>query len=260
MIEHYHTAYIEVGKREIVSRVGGSGDFVDWFTSVCIEVRDGLYDDGSLWFRIPDCYLDGQKQMLPYRVAVKLQEMGWTIRNDVIVVDDDPVEKEDRFSDAKTVVFHATPKPDYWYDLHPVLVETDEGVMKNPGDVIFGEWEELVDRIVQASCPPKICERCERPYERVKERVRSSKEDDEARVENAQSYSSETMSKHEPHTGRFPRSEYEVKGWESCCECETDEEESGKVAVFGDAMSIVDAAKDHGRRVSQFDDLDNLSS
>ena len=60
--------------------------------------------------------------LVPYRVAIALQQDGWVVRNDVTWTKPNPMPSsvKDRLNTTTERVFHLTPKPDYWYDLDAI--------------------------------------------------------------------------------------------------------------------------------------------
>src|SRR5690606_38202482 len=61
---------------------------VEMYVQHTLELFEGirriLRDDGVVFWNLGDTYFGGNKLMVPYRVAIALQESGWTIRQDNI--------------------------------------------------------------------------------------------------------------------------------------------------------------------------------
>lgn len=99
-------------------------EFVHSLTGVFRDVRRVLADDGSLWLNLGDGF--GPKKQLmgmPWRVAFALQDMGWTLRCDVIWAKRN-IKPEgtatDRPTRAHEYLFLLTKGPRYYYDADAV--------------------------------------------------------------------------------------------------------------------------------------------
>jgi DNA modification methylase len=98
-------------------------EYIRELVAVGDDLRRVLRDDGSWWLNLGDSYGDNkQKLLVPHRVAIALQEDGWTVRNDVTWVKPAPMPQsvKDRLNTTTEQVFHLTPRPDYWYDLDAI--------------------------------------------------------------------------------------------------------------------------------------------
>ena len=129
-----------------------------------------------------------QLLMVPYRLASRMQEEGWLLRNIIIWRKTCPVPHpvKDRLTNTYEPVFLFTKSPKYYFDLDSIrephrLSKTGETVPgyhplgKNPGDVweiktaqypgahtaVFPE--ELVEKCLLAGCPKEVCSRCGKP-------------------------------------------------------------------------------------------------
>ena len=67
-----------------IGQEGSLESYVDSMAHVFIEVRRVLRPDGILWVILGDRYLGKQLQGLPWRIALKLQEIGLVLRADII--------------------------------------------------------------------------------------------------------------------------------------------------------------------------------
>jgi DNA modification methylase len=96
--------------------------YISNVATVFREIRRVLRPDGSAWLNLGDTYKDKQKQLIPHRVAIALQESGWVVRNDVTWVKPNPMPSsvKDRLNTTTEQIFHLTPAPDYWYDLDAI--------------------------------------------------------------------------------------------------------------------------------------------
>jgi len=98
-------------------------EYIAELVAVFEEVRRVLRPDGSAWLNLGDSYgPNKQKQLVPHRVAIALQEAGWIVRNDVTWVKPNPMPSsvKDRLNTTTEQVFHLTPEPDYYYDLDAI--------------------------------------------------------------------------------------------------------------------------------------------
>lgn len=87
------------------------------------EIRRVLRDDGSWWLNLGDSYgRDKQKQLVPHRVAIALQDAGWIVRNDAVWAKPNPMPQsvKDRLNDTFEFVFHLVSQKDYHYDLDSI--------------------------------------------------------------------------------------------------------------------------------------------
>lgn len=59
-------------------------EFVNKIALVGKEILRILKDDGAYFLNIGDTYVDQSLQMIPQKIAIKMQEQGWLIRNQII--------------------------------------------------------------------------------------------------------------------------------------------------------------------------------
>jgi DNA modification methylase len=104
----------------------GLEDSLDAYIQELVDVGDALKrvlrDDGSWWLNLGDSYQDKQKQLVPHKVAIALQETGWIVRNDATWVKPNPMPQsvKDRLNTTTEQIFHLVPERDYWYDLDAI--------------------------------------------------------------------------------------------------------------------------------------------
>jgi len=127
-----------------------------------------------------------------------------------------------------------------------VVVGDNEGLHqngKNPGDVFeintqpFPECHfavyppKLAQKPIKSSCPPKVCAKCGKPYEReVKEKeIESNYKDLQRNDERAKKAKEDGMHTFYTHSRRGVRKERDFKGWKKTCDCSTDKTRSGVV-------------------------------
>jgi len=94
------------------------------------ELRRVLKDTGSFFLNIGDKYIGKDLQMIPYKLAIKMQENGWVLRNILIwhKTNAMPSPISDRFSNTYEPVFFFVKKPDnyltpdYYFNLDTIRV------------------------------------------------------------------------------------------------------------------------------------------
>lgn len=131
-------------------------EYVATMTAVFHEARRVLADDGTLWLNLGDSYAyppgsagrqggSGQRvnrtftaeglrgtralppknlMMIPARVAIALQDDGWTVRNENIWWKRNgmPEKAQDRLTGRHEKVYLLTKGPDYWFDLDAIRI------------------------------------------------------------------------------------------------------------------------------------------
>ena len=128
-------------------------EYVENMRALFAEVRRVLADDGTLWLNLGDSYsgnatpggvsrtLEGASQQIasagrmkskhgkpknllgiPWRVALALQDDGWTLRNDIIWTKPNgmPNSVTDRLATKHEHVFLLAKSTRYWFDLDPI--------------------------------------------------------------------------------------------------------------------------------------------
>ena len=139
------------------------GEFVAALVAVFREARRVLADDGTLWLNLGDSYVhkkasgpqgrDGERATrtftadaaggwsglpdknllgIPWRVALALQDDGWTLRNEIIWHKPNamPESVADRLSNRHEHLFLLTKQPRYWFDLDPIREPRSEVSIK----------------------------------------------------------------------------------------------------------------------------------
>lgn len=99
------------------------GEYIGSMVDLYHEVRRVLTDDGTFWLNVGDSY-GHRKNLLgiPWRVALALQDDGWTLRNDIIWSKPNamPESVTDRLANRHEHLFLFTKSPRYWFDLDPI--------------------------------------------------------------------------------------------------------------------------------------------
>ena len=263
--------------------------YIDELVAVFREVRRVLRPDGVAWLNLGDSYgPDKQKQLVPHRVAIALQDAGWVVRNDVTWVKPNPMPSsvKDRLNTTTEQVFMLAPNPDYWFDLDairaehadrsiermsegPVNADTDgrgtndalepdqlcDPAGKNPGDV-FEVTTKPFPEAHFAVYPPELVEKplkatC--PPKVCAECGSPYEREVEVERENYGERADRVEATGGAVDGgvgkNFPDTSREFEGWTPTCDCDTDATEPG-VALdpFAGAGTTALVAKDHGRR------------
>jgi DNA modification methylase len=169
--------------------------WVDRLTAVMVELRRVLADHGSVWLDLGDSYSRHARfgapakslLLAPDRLAVRLLHEGFLVRNKVIWWKPNamPDAVTDRLTNTYDVVLHLVKRPRYFYDLDAIRVPEPSGdlVGKNPGDVLqlpaanyhgahFATFPPgLVERPLLATCPLRVCTKCNTPWQREPGRI-----------------------------------------------------------------------------------------
>lgn len=98
-------------------------EYIESMIGLYQEVRRVLTDEGTFWLNVGDSY-GPRKNLLgiPWRVALALQDDGWTLRNDIIWAKPNamPESVTDRLANRHEHLFLFTKSPRYWFDLDPI--------------------------------------------------------------------------------------------------------------------------------------------
>jgi len=96
------------------------------------ELRRVLKDTGSFFLNIGDKYVGKDLQMIPYKLAIKMQENGWVLRNILIwhKTNAMPSPIDQRLANTYEPVFFFVKRPDnyltpdYYFNLDPIRVQS----------------------------------------------------------------------------------------------------------------------------------------
>jgi DNA modification methylase len=119
-------------------------DYVSRLVEVFREVRRVLRPDGTAWLNLGDCYINGAKQaspgwqrnkqlaLIPFRVAIALEDDGWIVRNAVVWHKPNamPASVRDRLTNTWEPVFLIAKRERYHFDLDAIRVphKTDDEI------------------------------------------------------------------------------------------------------------------------------------
>lgn len=111
-------------------------EYVQRLVEVFREVRRSLKPNGTAWLNIGDTYINGAKAgdpkwkrnkqlgLIPFRVAIALENDGWWVRNSLVWHKPNamPSSARDRLTNAWEPVFLLTKSEQYYFDLDAVRV------------------------------------------------------------------------------------------------------------------------------------------
>jgi len=94
------------------------------------ELKRVLKDSGSFFLNIGDKYVEKNLQMIPFKLAIKMQSNGWALRNIIIwhKTNAMPSSLKDRFSNTYEPIFFFVKNPDnyltpdYYFDLDAIRI------------------------------------------------------------------------------------------------------------------------------------------
>lgn len=121
------------GARHIDTQIGlepSPAAYVAALVAVFREARRVLRNDGTCWINLGDSYGENkQLLMIPARVAIALQDDGWTLRSDIVWSKGNPMPESvtDRPTKAHEYVFLFSKQPRYWYDAAAVAEDAVKG-------------------------------------------------------------------------------------------------------------------------------------
>ncbi|RPD44874.1 site-specific DNA-methyltransferase [Hymenobacter sediminis] len=120
--------------------------YIKALVTVLSEVKRILTPEGTVWLNLGDIYLNQtranspswqknkQLALLPFRVAIALQEDGWLIRNSMVWHKPNamPSSVRDRLTNTWEPVFLLTKEEQYYFNLDEIRVphKTDDGIEK----------------------------------------------------------------------------------------------------------------------------------
>lgn len=107
-------------------------DWVDSLTAVSTEIHRVLVPTGTFWLNLGDTYSMHQTQgaarknllMAPERLAMKLQQSGWIVRQKIIWSKSNPMPSNvrDRLACTYELVYVLAKQPAYFFDLDAIRV------------------------------------------------------------------------------------------------------------------------------------------
>jgi site-specific DNA-methyltransferase (adenine-specific) len=105
-------------------------EYINTLLMVFDELKRVLKDTGSFFLNIGDKYIEKNLQMIPFKLAIKMQSRGWALRNVIIwhKTNAMPSSLKDRFTNTYEPIlfFVKNPDnyltPDYYFNLDPIRV------------------------------------------------------------------------------------------------------------------------------------------
>jgi len=93
-------------------------EYISKLIKVFLEVKRVLKEEGTLWLNLGDCYIDKNRQLIPARVAMALQENGYILRDEIIwhKPRTTPAPVKDRTVAAHEMVYMFSKQSKYYYD------------------------------------------------------------------------------------------------------------------------------------------------
>ena len=101
------------------------------------KVKRVLKPTGSLWLNLGDKYHNKQLLGIPWRIALRLQDQGWILRNEVIWNQSKgSISGKDRLRMNRESVFHFVKQSKYYYNWREILVKPEKQASFKDGKVI----------------------------------------------------------------------------------------------------------------------------
>jgi len=94
-------------------------EYVDNLVKVFKEVKRVLRNDGTVWLNLGDCFLSNkQLGLIPFKVAIALQQDNWILRQDIIWHKPNPMPESvrDRCTKAHEYIFLLSKSTKYYFD------------------------------------------------------------------------------------------------------------------------------------------------
>jgi DNA modification methylase len=119
---HYGQDPNEIGQEQT------SEGFIQKLVDIFMICKDLLAQDGSLWIVIGDTRRKNRKLMIPHRLALKLDEKGYTFREDVIWYKKNNVSSssKDNFSQAYELILFLSKNEKSFTNMHEIRVRGNE--------------------------------------------------------------------------------------------------------------------------------------
>lgn len=107
--------------------------YVEHLGAIFEEVKRVLKNEGSFWLNLGDTYRNKNLMGVPWRVALKLQQNGWILRNAVVwdKVKGNPCNAKDKLRNIYEYIFHFVKQERYYYDLDSIRQPPAKPTYKN---------------------------------------------------------------------------------------------------------------------------------
>lgn len=109
---------------EAVGMEDSFDEYTEKLAGIFAHVKRVLKPTGSLWLNLGDKYRNKRLLGIPWLVALKLQEQGWILRNEVIWNQSKgSMSSRDRLRMNRESIFHFVKQPKYFYSREDVLIK-----------------------------------------------------------------------------------------------------------------------------------------
>lgn len=113
------------------------GEYLAKVSRIFSKVQRVLKPTGSLWLNVGDKYHNKQLLGMPWRIAFRLQDQGWILRNEIIWNQSKgSISCKDRLRMNRESIFHFVKHPKYYYDWESILVKPARRATCKDGKVI----------------------------------------------------------------------------------------------------------------------------
>jgi DNA modification methylase len=113
------------------------GSYIENIREVLRELLRVTTGTGSCFFVVGDTYRDQKLLLVPHRIAVVADDIGWTLRNDLIwsKLDPPPESPRNRWRSAhEHILFLTKPRTNYKFNIDAVRVPYSEATVKRWGN------------------------------------------------------------------------------------------------------------------------------
>lgn len=208
-----------------------SEQYLDHMVEICQQVYRVLRDDGSFWLNIDDTYLNKELLGIPWRLVLRLRQIGFFLRSEIIWNKGNgmPENVHDRPSRAFEPLFLLTKQKHYYYDSEAVREDSNAN-LRNCWNIPTERYggahvavfpTALPNRCIRLSTSEKgCCGLCGAPLERQLERL-SEVAEREGHPTRYGSVGTGAFKGYSMPSIQPP--EYLTKGWQMTCKCETDQ-------------------------------------
>lgn len=129
--------YAESDSQDAIGLEDTFAEYLDKIANAFSKVKRVLKPTGSLWLNLGDKYHNKQLLGMPWRVALRLQDQGWILRNEVIWNQSKgSTSGKDRLRMNRESIFHFVKQPRYYYNWRDILVEPNKKASIKNGRVV----------------------------------------------------------------------------------------------------------------------------
>ena len=123
-------------------------EYISTLSSIFSECHRVLKSTGTFWLNLGDSYRNKELLMIPHKVALRLQQDGWILRNDIIWEKPNvmPSSAKDRLTVSHEHIFLLTKSKNYFFDRDAILEPYTKPMNRWGGEVLKAdgksEWDE----------------------------------------------------------------------------------------------------------------------